>query len=76
MIFQAMRELNVDLAGAVIVGDRATDIRAGRAAGIRTVLVGDEASRARERTAGKPDAEYDSLLAFARALSEREVFSR
>ncbi len=76
MIFKAMRELNVDLAGAVIVGDRATDIRAGRAAGIRTVLVGDEASRARERTTCKPDAEYDSLLAFARALSEREVFSR
>ncbi len=76
MIFQAMRELNVDLAGAVIVGDRATDIRAGRAAGIRTVLVGDEAGRARERAACKPDAEYDSLLAFARALSEREVFSR
>ena len=76
MIFQASRELGLDLAGAVIVGDRASDIRAGRAAGIRTVLVGDEAGRARERADCKPDAEYDSLLAFARALSEREVFSR
>ena len=76
MIFKAARELGLDLAGAVIVGDRASDIRAGRAAGIRTVLVGDADMRARERAGCRPDAEYDSLLAFAQALSERGVFSR
>ena len=39
MLLAAARELSVDLAGSWMVGDRTSDIAAGRAAGCRTVLV-------------------------------------
>jgi D-glycero-D-manno-heptose 1,7-bisphosphate phosphatase len=38
MLLQASRELGLELASSWMVGDRATDIEAGRAAGCRTVL--------------------------------------
>ena len=40
MLLRAARELTLDLAGSVIVGDRLSDVQAGRAAGVgRCVLV-------------------------------------
>lgn len=74
MLLRARRELNLDLARAVMVGDRATDIRAGRAAGVRTVLLGTHAHRAAEGLRCAPHAQFDSLLAFTNALIERRVF--
>ncbi len=50
-----------------MVGDRAADVRAGRAAGVRTVLLGPPDRRELARRTAAPDAEFDSLLAFARA---------
>ncbi len=41
MLLEAARELGVDLARSVMVGDRWRDIEAGRAAGCRTLLIGD-----------------------------------
>jgi histidinol-phosphate phosphatase family protein len=73
MLFQARRELRLDLARCAIVGNHATDIRAGRAAGVRAVLVGCPADRIAESAGTRPDVEYDSLLAFAEAVAEREV---
>lgn len=70
LIFQARRELDLNLGSCVMVGDRTCDLRAGRAAGIRTVLLGTPEDRARVRQAAVPDWEFDSLLAFARALVE------
>lgn len=70
LIFRAWRELGVDLSGAVLVGDRASDLRAGRAAGVRTVLIGPAAQRALERVDQAPDAEFDSLLAFTEAAAD------
>ena len=70
MIFRACRERGLDLAACVIVGDRACDVRAGRAAGIRTILVGNPGCRGQVRAAAAPDGEFDSLLAFARAVVE------
>ncbi len=70
LLFRARRELGLDLRACVLVGDRAADVRAGRAAGVRTVLVGDGAARAAARAAAPPDAEFDSLLAFARGATE------
>jgi histidinol-phosphate phosphatase family protein len=70
MIFRACRERGLNLAAGVMVGDRACDVRAGRAAGIRTVLLGTLERRDRERALLAPDGEFDSLLAFARAVAE------
>jgi len=39
MLLQARDELDLDMRGAVFIGDSITDIRAGQAAGIHTVLV-------------------------------------
>ena len=70
MIFRACRERGLNLAGCVIVGDRACDMQAGHAAGIRTVLVGRPEDRDRVRRVAVPTGEFDSLLAFARAVVE------
>jgi D-glycero-D-manno-heptose 1,7-bisphosphate phosphatase len=39
MLLQAGRDLSVELAGSWMIGDRSSDIEAGRAAGCRTVLM-------------------------------------
>jgi histidinol-phosphate phosphatase family protein len=76
MLFEARRGLGLDLARCVMVGDHSMDIRAGRAAGVRTVLVGPAAARARESLEARPELEFDSLLAFAKAVTERGVFAQ
>lgn len=70
MILEAARELNIELAASIVIGDRRADVDAGRAAGVgRCFLV----------RSGKPltaddeavaDAVYDDLAACARHLSE------
>jgi len=39
LLLQAARELNLDLSGSVMIGDKLVDIEAGRAAGCATILV-------------------------------------
>lgn len=39
-LFRAMQEFRLDLEQSWMVGDRATDIECGRAAGVRTILIG------------------------------------
>ncbi len=70
MLFRARRDLGLDLSACVMVGDHATDVRAARAAGIRCVLVGAPELRRKESQTAPPDAEFDSLLAFARVVAE------
>ena len=68
MLLRAARELSLDLPGSVFVGDRLSDVQAGRAAGVgRCVLVrsghplgADEARMA--------DAVFDDLAACAQVL--------
>ena len=38
LIFQAMKEFEVDIEKSFMVGDRASDIKAGKSAGVKTVL--------------------------------------
>lgn len=65
MLLQASREFGVDLAGSWMVGDRASDVEAGRAAGCRTVFVrhadnlGDDTGAAEREIRALPE-----LLAF------------
>jgi D-glycero-D-manno-heptose 1,7-bisphosphate phosphatase len=39
MLLQAQRELNIDLSSSIFVGDKASDIQAGRAAGVGRLLL-------------------------------------
>jgi D-glycero-D-manno-heptose 1,7-bisphosphate phosphatase len=65
MIYQAERQLALDLGRSWVVGDAPRDIDAGRAAGCRTILVTNTALPASpaswEAGAGKPDFEVRSL---------------
>jgi D-glycero-D-manno-heptose 1,7-bisphosphate phosphatase len=66
MLEDAARDLGLDLARSAIVGDKATDLAAGRAAGCHTVLVRTgygAAEEAAARAAGLCDAVFDSLAA-------------
>ena len=45
MLTRASRALNLELARSFLIGDSLKDIAAGRAAGCRTILVGDEVRR-------------------------------
>ncbi len=58
MIFQAARELNIDLSNSYMIGDSLTDIEAGKKAGCKTILLAD-ANLARET---KPDFAARSML--------------
>ncbi|HEY4248081.1 MAG TPA: HAD-IIIA family hydrolase [Lacunisphaera sp.] len=75
LIFQAQGDHRFDLASAVMVGDRSTDVRAGHAAGLRTVLVGEEKKRRKEAASAQPTAEFTSLLAFAQAITQDARFT-
>lgn len=66
MILAAAKAHDVCLADSYLVGDRASDIEAGKRAGVKTVLVG--ADRAAE-----PDFTFPSLLDFAEALSDKKL---
>jgi D-glycero-D-manno-heptose 1,7-bisphosphate phosphatase len=39
MLLQAARELDIDLAASILIGDNASDVGAARAAGVRPILV-------------------------------------
>jgi len=64
MILQAARERGIDLAGSVLIGDSLDDVRAGKAAGVRTILLNGgrcELCPNRGEAAVAPDATVQSL---------------
>jgi len=68
MLLRAARELAIDLPASVMVGDRLTDVQAGRSAAVgRCMLLrsGQPLDAADEHLA---DAVFDDLAAFAQAL--------
>ncbi len=60
MLLKAAEEFNIDLSGSWMIGDGKRDIEAGKAAGCKTVLLGDE-------DFGQ-DASYDDLAGFTKAV--------
>lgn len=74
LIDQAVCDLGLDLKGAYFVGDRASDIETGQAAGIRTVLLQSGYGLARLEKPVKPDFVFDTLLDFVKYL-EKESFN-
>lgn len=65
MLLEAAAELGIDLAASVMVGDRWSDIAAGRAAGCRTVFVDHGYD---ERRPKAPDAVVGSLAEAVRVI--------
>ena len=61
LLVQAGQDLGIDLANSYMVGDRPTDIEAGRRAGCKTVLVDDEQGGSGRGAEGRADLEADSL---------------
>jgi D-glycero-D-manno-heptose 1,7-bisphosphate phosphatase len=61
MIARACRELDLDAARSVTVGDRWLDVACGRAAGTRTVMV-RTGHGAHEEQAPRPDLRADAIL--------------
>lgn len=67
MLLRAARELSLDLAASVIVGDRLTDVQAGRAAGVGRCVLVRSGHPLEPGDAPQADAVYDDLAAFAQA---------
>jgi D-glycero-D-manno-heptose 1,7-bisphosphate phosphatase len=72
LIEQAIRELDLDPARTLFVGDKVTDCEAGRAAGVEAVLVRTGNGAAQEDAArGAGYAVVDDLAAAVRAFLDR-----
>lgn len=68
MILQLAQALNLDLAASVLVGDKGSDIQAGRAAGVGRCLRVRSGHALSSAELASADAVYDDLLACALAL--------
>ncbi|MGB9612601.1 MAG: D-glycero-beta-D-manno-heptose 1,7-bisphosphate 7-phosphatase [Candidatus Margulisiibacteriota bacterium] len=63
LIKRAHRDLNIDLSSSFMVGDKATDIEAGKNAGTKTILVlSGRGQEEKEKLKSKPDYITDNLL--------------
>ena len=63
MFLDAAAELDIDLRASWMIGDIDTDILAGAAAGCRTILIENPASKQRRNGAARPDAVAGDLAA-------------
>lgn len=77
LLRQAAGELDLDLARSYLVGDKLSDIAAGRAAGCATVLVrtgyGRQAESEAARQGIRPDHVVDTLLDAAQWIAKQET---
>jgi mannose-1-phosphate guanylyltransferase / phosphomannomutase len=68
MLLSAAADLNIDLAGSFMVGDRTADIQAGHAAGCKTILVRTGYAGRDGQYACQPDFVCDDLAAAVRMV--------
>jgi len=71
MLLRAARELSLDMAASVIVGDRLSDVQAGRAAGLGHCVLVRSGVALEPGDAQQADAVYDDLAAFTQAWLTR-----
>lgn len=76
MLLRAARELAIDLARSVIVGDRLSDVQAGRAAGIGQCVLVRSGHALEPAELRQADAVYDDLAQFTQAWLAVEPPSR
>lgn len=75
LLLKAARDLDVNLSESYIVGDSLTDIKAGKAVGCRTLLIGSlkcDLCRLMEDERVKPDLIVPNMLAAAKTI-EKEM---
>lgn len=75
LLLRAARELELDLSRCYMVGDGLTDVKAGRAAGCKTFLIGRmkcDLCRLMDEEGARPDFILPSLLEVVRVI-EKEV---
>jgi len=75
MLLQAARELSLDMGASVIVGDRLSDVLAGRAAGVRHCVLVKSGVALEPGDEQRADAVYDNLAAFTDAWLSRDPHS-
>lgn len=68
MLLEAAAELGIDLEASFMVGDRLSDVAAGRAAGCRTILVECQWGKGTEGEPIEPDFAANSLLEATRFI--------
>jgi D-glycero-D-manno-heptose 1,7-bisphosphate phosphatase len=73
MLLRAARELSLDLAASAIVGDRLSDVQAGRAAGVGHCVLVRSGHALEPDDALQADAVYDDLAAFTDAWLSRNA---
>lgn len=73
MLLRAARELSLDLGASAIVGDRLSDVQAGRAAGVGHCALVRSGHPLEAGDAPQADAVHDDLAAFADAWLSRNT---
>ncbi len=71
LLLQAAKEMDIDLPNSWMIGDGLTDIKAGKDAGVRTILVGRmkcELCRLMDEEDARPDAVCSDLLEAAKVI--------
>jgi hypothetical protein len=73
MLEQAAEDLGIDLSASWMVGDQLRDIQAGRAAGVRTVLLADQAQAVSMLSGSeiRPDFVTRNLIEAARVIAQQ-----
>ncbi|HEY0758055.1 MAG TPA: HAD-IIIA family hydrolase [Acidisarcina sp.] len=74
LVERAVRELNIDLRGSWLIGDRTSDIELARRAGIRSILVKTGAAGGDGAYSAVPALTFATLLDAASFLAERADF--
>ena len=75
LLLQAAREMDIDLSQSWIIGDGLTDVKAGKSAGTKTILVGTvkcERCRLMDKEKARPDAIISNLKEAAQFISRWE----
>jgi D-glycero-D-manno-heptose 1,7-bisphosphate phosphatase len=72
LIRRAQEELNIDLSGSVMIGDKTSDIETGKRAGMRTVLVRTGFGGGDGEFAAQPDITAEDLMDAAKRILEME----
>jgi len=72
LIHRAQRELNLDLNHSVFIGDKTSDMEAGKRAGMKTILVKTGFGGKDQEYGGEPDYWAQDILDAAKMVLERE----
>ncbi|MFC2067138.1 HAD-IIIA family hydrolase, partial [Chloroflexota bacterium] len=71
LLYQAAQELGIDLSQSWMIGDGLTDVKAGKAAGVRAILIGRmkcELCHLMDEENARPDAVCSDLLEAAKLI--------